>query len=158
LAELLPVQERLTTTLIHRFWCRDGYALHADVLPALAFLATLSSSSSSSVRFPSPAVVSGSDLGVIKVLRDLGVLDTEFGGPSAGIKEDDIWTTWEIEAEKKTVLFWERVLKRMNERRRSGEDELQPSEVLVVGDELVARVSRVVVSGRACQLMAVPPS
>lgn len=92
------------------------------------------------------------------MLRDLGVLDTEFGGPSAGIKEDDIWTTWEIEAEKKTVLFWERVLKRMNERRRSGEDELQPSEVLVVGDELVARVSRVVVSGRACQLMAVPPS
>lgn len=129
--ELQPVQSELTEVLIQRFWCREGYALHDDVLPTLSLLAT------SFPSLPSPLVVSGSDLGVKKVLRDLGTLRPEYG--DAGIRDEDIWTTWELEAEKKTTEFWEKVLERLNEWcRESGEALLRASEVLVVGDEKLA--------------------
>lgn len=116
--ELLPLAPRLSDILIHRFWSREAYLLHPDVLPALRELHALPS------HDLLPGIVSGSDRGIVKVLKDLEVV-----GVVGGIREEDVWTTWEIEAGKETPLFWSRVLERL---------EVLPAEVLVVGDDLVS--------------------
>lgn len=117
-AVLLPVAPRLSDILVHRFWSREAYLLHPDVLPCLRELHALSS------HDLLPAIVSGSDRGIVDVLKDLEVV-----GEVGGIREEDIWTTWNIEAGKETPVFWERVLERL---------QVRPAEVLVVGDDLAS--------------------
>jgi len=126
-SELDRVSPAFITELIERFWSRRGYSLHDDVASALSALSRC---------LPlSPAVASGSDPGVIKVLKDLGVLHERDGG----IREADIFTTWQVEKEKTSEEFWRRLLQRMNETLLiDGEKTLEAQEVLVVGDELVA--------------------
>ncbi|ORY90282.1 hypothetical protein BCR35DRAFT_350018 [Leucosporidium creatinivorum] len=127
-SDLEPVEKPLTTTLIQRFWSTEGYSLHEDVRPFLSSLASHSSSLS-----PHPAVVSGSDNGIKKVLRSLEVIAGS--NTPGGIKEEEIWTSWDLEAEKKDEAFWVRVLERINS--TSSLAPLKPSEVLVIGDELI---------------------
>ena len=55
--------------------------------------------------------------------------DLEVVGEVGGIREEDVWTTWNIEAGKETPVFWERVLERL---------QVRPAEVLVVGDDLAS--------------------
>ncbi|GAA6033666.1 hypothetical protein JCM8097_004373 [Rhodosporidiobolus ruineniae] len=126
-----PVKAKLSSNLVQRFWGKEGYELHSDVLPFLAALSALPSPSPSSISFPPPSIVSNTDPAVLKILRSLGVLEDEL--PRGGIKEVEVWTTWEIEEDKKSTRFWEEVLKRL--RKTSGEN-LKAEEVLVVGDEL----------------------
>lgn len=135
--DLELIRKSLTLTLIQRFWSSDGYALHDDVRPFLTSLASYSSSLSAH-----PAVVSGSDSGVIKVLQSLEV--TSGPDSAGGIKEEEIWTTWALEKEKKDEAFWTRVMARLNS--TSYPTPVKPSEVLVVGDELVSFVFRLSVS------------
>lgn len=128
LVDLDLVKSQLATTLVHRFWSREGYALHPDVLPTLSLLVGLS---------VTPAIATGSDPGTINVLRDLGILDVV--STAGAVMECDIYTTWDLEKEKKNPQFWHTVLERINRRtRRAGGDEIRAAEVLVVGDELTA--------------------
>ncbi|GAA5914685.1 hypothetical protein JCM6882_003601 [Rhodosporidiobolus microsporus] len=122
------VKDDLSTALLHRFHGRAGYALHCDVLPFLSALRSLSPS-----PLPPPGVASNTDPSVFLVLRDLGVIAGE-GGAEEGIREEEVWTTWELEEDKKSGRFWEAVLARL----RSGPDGegLKAEEVLVVGDEV----------------------
>ena len=92
--------------------------------------------SSSSPRFPPPVVVSNTDPAVLKILDSLGVTDSTFAPRAAGIRHDQIFTTWLLEEDKKDVRFWEEVLRRL--RSETGGEGLDPGEVLVVGDELVS--------------------
>lgn len=129
------MRDRLTTTLIERFWSREGYELHADVLLFLESLSTLSARHPDLRVSANPGVVSGSDLGCVKVLESLGVIATTTSGP--GIVQDEIWTTWELEHDKTKAAFWQRVMTRLNESALArGESPLHPGDVLVVGDEL----------------------
>ena len=126
-----PLLPTLTTTLTQRFWCRDGYAIHPDVLPFLDSLPALGVAGGA-------AVVSGSDPDVIRVLRDLEVLTSGSGTRRSRVREDEVWTSWEMECEKRTATFWEGVLERMNGKLEVGEEKYVASDVLVVGDELVS--------------------
>lgn len=73
-------------------------------------------------------MVSGSDRGIVHVLRDVGALGDR-------LKEEDVWTTWDLEKSKSDPAFWEAVLGRLNE----GEGvEVKAEECLVVGDELLS--------------------
>ncbi|SGY13603.1 BQ5605_C010g05908 [Microbotryum silenes-dioicae] len=139
------VESILTKTLIERFWCAEGYSLHDDVLPAFQRLGALSQTPDPSLRSPHFGVVSGSDPGVIKVLRSLGLLVDEghvlVDGRSEfcqenrwGIKEDEIFTTWAVGKEKNDVQFWEDVLEQF---RVIEGKECEAKNFLVVGDELV---------------------
>ncbi|KAK4050412.1 hypothetical protein OIV83_003482 [Microbotryomycetes sp. JL201] len=129
---LAAVEQQLVQALIERFWCRDGYAIHDDVEPFLANLEALATR----IRLPGlarTAVASGSDQGVVKVLRDLDILR------DGSIEEHEVFTTWQLETDKRTKQFWKRVLHRLSELAVSrGEPTLDASEVLVVGDELIA--------------------
>ncbi|KAM0752914.1 HAD-like protein [Meredithblackwellia eburnea MCA 4105] len=118
-----PLLNDLTTTLISRFWSRDGYALHHDVLPFLDSLRALA------VDQP-PGVVSGSDPNVSKVLQDLDVLRPG--------RVELVTTTWDVGFDKRDLRFWEDVLRRTNDGLDSKDDKLEPDQILVVGDELVA--------------------
>ncbi|BGP12139.1 hypothetical protein JCM10213_004704 [Rhodosporidiobolus nylandii] len=124
-----PVRSDLSSTLVHRFWGKEGYELHSDVPPFLSSLASLSPPSAAS-PFPPPAIVSNTDPSVSRVLRSLGVLAPE---ARDGIREEEVWTTWEIEEAKTSAEFWKEVLRRL--RRTSGED-LKAEGVLVIGDEV----------------------
>ncbi|KAI5479650.1 glycosyltransferase family 2 protein [Pseudohyphozyma bogoriensis] len=118
------IEPTFSKTLVERFWSREGYALHNDVLPALEPLQKVVELSS--------GIVSGSDPAGVKVLEDLGVL-------GRGVREEDVYTTWGVEREKISKEFWEEVLTRMNEKlEKGGERPLEAKEVLVVGDELEA--------------------
>lgn len=125
------VRYRLSETLINRFWGSEGYALHSDVLPFLSALSKLPSPSSSSGFFPPPAVASNTDSSVSRVLRSLGVLN---GQAEGGIRDGEVWTTYELEEDKTTKAFWEEVLEELRETTEG--EQLEPGEVLVVGDEL----------------------
>lgn len=57
---------------------------------------------------------------------------------AAGIRPDQIFTTWLLEKDKKDVRFWEEVLQRLRQGAAEVEEELVPAEILVVGDELVS--------------------
>ncbi|GAA5905206.1 hypothetical protein JCM5296_000967 [Sporobolomyces johnsonii] len=136
--QLAPVHTALSTALVQRFWGEEGYSLHPDTLPFLRFLRCLPSPSSPQTSaFPPPAIVSNTDRAVAKILRNLGVTEDVYG--PGGIRESEIWTTWELEKEKKDVRFWDEVLRRL---RRTVDDarepELRADEVLVVGDELLS--------------------
>ncbi|SCV68646.1 BQ2448_767 [Microbotryum intermedium] len=143
------VESQVTTTLIERFWCAEGYALHDDVLPAFQRLGALSHTVGASSLSHHFAVVSGSDPGAIKVLRSLGLLvdgssaiDGRAGSKGEGlfgIKEEEIFTTWAIGKEKHDVKFWEAVLERL--RVIEGED-CKAEEFLIVGDELCLLLRR----------------
>jgi hypothetical protein len=146
-ADLESVKKPLTSTLIQRFWSIEGYALHDDVRPFLSSLASHSSSLS-----PHPAVVSGSDEGVIKVLHSLGV--TARPNLQGGIKEEEIWTTWAVEKEKKDEAFWVRMMERLNS--TSSLSPVEPREVLVVGDELISSV--LIRPSRLSALTCFPPT
>ncbi|BGP44231.1 hypothetical protein JCM10450v2_000042 [Rhodotorula kratochvilovae] len=130
-SELDPVRARLCDTLIQRFWGAEGYALHGDALPLLRALHAL--------RLPPPAIVSNTDPSVSRILRALGMLEGQTDPPEAGIREREVWTTWEIEEEKRGESFWEEVLRRLRKTAsEQGEAELRAEEVLVVGDELAS--------------------
>lgn len=81
-------------------------------------------------------VISNTDPAVLKILDSLGVTESTFTPHAAGIRHDQIFTTWLLEEDKKDVRFWEEVLRRL--RSETGEERLDPGEVLVVGDELVS--------------------
>ncbi|GAA5924526.1 hypothetical protein JCM1841_004610 [Sporobolomyces salmonicolor] len=138
--ELAPVHIALSTALVQRFWGEEGYSLHSDALPFLRSLRMLPSPSSDPTSaFPPPAIVSNTDRAVAKILRNLGVTEDMCG--NGGIRASDIWTTWELEKEKKDVRFWEEVLRRLrrtSEKAGGPEPELRADEVLVVGDELLS--------------------
>ncbi|GAA5845043.1 hypothetical protein JCM11251_007454 [Rhodosporidiobolus azoricus] len=121
------VREDLSTTLLHRFHGRSGYVLHSDVLPFLSSLAHLSQ------PVPPPAIASNTDPSILLVLQDLGVL-ADGGGPEGGIREEEVWTTWDVEEDKKSGRFWNAVLQRLREQR--GGEGLMAEEVLVIGDEV----------------------
>ncbi|BGP28301.1 hypothetical protein JCM10296v2_000033 [Rhodotorula toruloides] len=124
-----PVERELCDTLVRRFWSREGYELHDDCVPFLRAL-------HNDIALPPPAIVSNTDTAVCKILDSFGVTATTFEPSVAGIKQDEIWTTWELEKEKRSVEFWEEVMRRLRKTsREAGEAELSPSEVLVVGDE-----------------------
>ncbi|KAK4698749.1 hypothetical protein P7C70_g7519, partial [Phenoliferia sp. Uapishka_3] len=127
-----PLLPKLTETLIQRFWSKEGYSIHSDVLPFLDSLSSLGVTGGA-------AVVSGSDPDVIRVLRDLGVL-AEAGSREGvpRVREEEVWTSWEFGCEKRTDAFWENVLKMMNGNLGEKERRYEANEVLVVGDELQA--------------------
>lgn len=118
---------QLTSTLIQRFQSKQAYFLHSDVLPLLRSLP-------SHVR---PVIVSGSDRGIVQVLRDLQVL----GNVKGQIKEQDVLTTWDLERPKTDPAFWRGVLERLSAQEKR---ELRAEECLVVGDELLAYVDQLV--------------
>ncbi|GAA6053555.1 hypothetical protein JCM3770_005192 [Rhodotorula araucariae] len=129
--ELDPVRIRLCDTLIRRFWGAEGYALHSDTRP---FLRTLHE-----LRLPPPAIVSNTDPSVSRILRALGTLEGQTEPAEAGINDCEVWTTWEVEEEKRGERFWEEVLRKLAAAARErGEQELRAEEVLVVGDELAS--------------------
>ncbi|GAA5877739.1 hypothetical protein JCM8547_001525 [Rhodosporidiobolus lusitaniae] len=132
LPDFEPVKTRLSDTLVWRFWGRDGYALHSDVHSFLSGLSSLALPETSS-PFPPPAIASNTDPAVSKILDSLGVLSSQVRG---GIREEEVWTTWDIEEEKSGKPFWEEVLKRLQ--RTTEGAPLRAEEVLVVGDELVS--------------------
>jgi FMN phosphatase YigB (HAD superfamily) len=144
LAGLAPISDELSNSLVRRFWGSEGYELHAEVDSFLQRLHALPypprdnsvTGSSSSQRFPPPVVVSNTDPAVLKILDSLGVTDSTFAPRAAGIRHDQIFTTWLLEEDKKDVRFWEEVLRRL--RSETGGEGLDPGEVLVVGDELVS--------------------
>ena len=144
LAGLAPVSDELSDSLVRRFWGSEGYELHAEVDSFLRRLHALPSPStndsetpsSTSQRFPPPVVVSNTDPAVLKILDALGVTESTFTPRAAGIRHDHIFTTWLLEEDKKDVRFWEEVLRRL--RSETGEEGLDPGEVLVVGDELIS--------------------
>lgn len=80
--------------------------------------------------------MSNTDPAVVKILDSLGVLENRFEIRQAGIREDQVFTTWQLEEDKKEVRFWDEVLRRL----RRDEPDLSPNEVLVIGDELVSYV------------------
>ncbi|BGO98929.1 haloacid dehalogenase-like hydrolase [Rhodotorula toruloides] len=124
-----PVERELCDTLVRRFWGKEGYKVHDDCAPFLCAL-------HNDRKLPPPAIVSNTDTAVFKILDSLGVTAPTFEPSEAGIKQDEIWTTWELEKEKRSVEFWEEVMRRLRKTsREAGEAELSPSEVLVVGDE-----------------------
>ncbi|GAA5906373.1 hypothetical protein JCM8208_003533 [Rhodotorula glutinis] len=126
-----PVSARLCDTLVHRFWGEDGYALHDDVHPLLQSLHALG--------LPPPVIVSNTDPSVSLILRALGTMEGQTDPLDAGIREREVWTTWELEQEKGSAAFWEEVLVRLRATARDrGEDELKADAVLVVGDEAVS--------------------
>ncbi|GAA5966051.1 hypothetical protein JCM8115_004912 [Rhodotorula mucilaginosa] len=141
---LAPISDELSNSLVRRFWGSEGYELHAEVDSFLQRLHALPypprdnsvTGSSSSQRFPPPVVVSNTDPAVLKILDSLGVTDSTFAPRAAGIRHDQIFTTWLLEEDKKDVRFWEEVLRRL--RSETGGEGLDPGEVLVVGDELVS--------------------
>ncbi|GAA5878844.1 hypothetical protein JCM3774_000983 [Rhodotorula dairenensis] len=144
---LQPVSADLSEMLVQRFWGLEAYELHGEVelflrrLHDLPYPAEKTSSSPSSAPrgFPPPVVVSNTDPAVVKILDSLNVTETTFTPWTAGIRHDEIYTTWLIEEDKKEVRFWEEVLRRLREGRGELEEEsLDPSEILVVGDELVS--------------------
>lgn len=117
--------------MIRRFQCREGYELHDDVKPFLRQLASHGRQDSLS----RVAVVSGSDRGIVNALHDLGVAGDQ------GISDSDVFTTWDIEAEKSSKTFWTRVLARLNNDSSNGgirKHPLAPSDILVIGDEFIA--------------------
>lgn len=152
MAELDPVSARLSEELVQRFWGTEGYALHEDFEPFLRGLHAMpepraagSSRSDSPPRsrlFPPPVVVSNTDPALLKILDSLGVSETGFEPPQAGVQHAQVYTTWHLEEDKKDVRFWEEVLRRLRlsdaAEENEGQAELLPSEVLVVGDELVS--------------------
>lgn len=76
-----------------------------------------------------------------RILRALGAIEGQTDPVDAGIRESEVWTTWELEQEKGGTAFWEEVLVRLKAAARErGEDELEADEVLVVGDEAVSCV------------------
>ncbi|GAA5930459.1 hypothetical protein JCM3775_004399 [Rhodotorula graminis] len=126
-----PVSASLCDALVHRFWGKDGYALHDDVHPLLQSLHALG--------LPPPIIVSNTDPSVSRILGALGTLEGQTDPLDAGIREREVWTTWELEQEKGGTAFWEQVLVRLRATARErGEDELRADEVLVVGDEAVS--------------------
>ncbi|GAA5856885.1 hypothetical protein JCM9279_007589 [Rhodotorula babjevae] len=130
-AEFEPVSARLCTTLVHRFWGQEGYALHDDVHPLLHSLHAFG--------LPPPVIVSNTDPSVSRILRALGTIEGQTDPLDAGIRESEVWTTWELEQEKGGPTFWEEVLVRLRATARErGEDELEAHDVLVVGDEAVS--------------------
>ncbi|GAA6000055.1 Dpi35p [Rhodotorula paludigena] len=131
-----PVRAQLCRSLVRRFWGKEGYELHWDCVPFLRALHGLPSPAGTHRRFPAPGIASNTDPAVSKILHSLGVLAGQTDPPDAGIRAEEIWTTWAIEEDKKDVRFWQEVLRRM--RQTSGEADLQAEEVLVVGDELVS--------------------
>ncbi|POY70570.1 hypothetical protein BMF94_6485 [Rhodotorula taiwanensis] len=142
-AQLTPIAGKLSTELVERFWGAAGYDLHGDVEPFLRALHSLpcppsgsahSTAWNSSSSFPAPVVVSNTDPAVVKILDSLGVLENRFEIRQAGIREDQVFTTWQLEEDKKEVRFWDEVLRRL----RRDEPDLSPNEVLVIGDELVS--------------------
>lgn len=70
------------------------------------------------------------------MLKSLGV--TAVLDAPGGIKEEEIFVTWDLEKEKTDEAFWARVMERLNS--TSYPAPIAPSEVLVVGDELVSFV------------------
>jgi FMN phosphatase YigB (HAD superfamily) len=133
LADFAPVRSRLSETLINRFWGKEGYELHSDVHPFLSALAKLPISGST-LPFSPPAITSNTDPSVSRVLRSLGVL---VGQTEGGIKDGQIWTTYEMEEEKGSRAFWQEVLQELRE---TDEGDLKAEEVLVIGDELQSYV------------------
>ncbi|BGP21160.1 haloacid dehalogenase-like hydrolase [Rhodotorula toruloides] len=128
-SDFAAVQHELCDTLVQRFWGKEGYELHDDCLPFLQAL-------HKDLALPPPAIVSNTDMAVFKILHSLGVTAATFDPPAAGIKQDEIWTTWELEKEKRSMDFWEEVMRRLRQTSKaSGGEELSPDEVLVVGDE-----------------------
>lgn len=132
--ELSRVQNQLSKILIERFWSREGYSIHIEIIPTLLYLAFRSKSS----NILSPGIVSGSDRGAIKVLQDLAVISSseeKDGSFEWQIKEKNVLTTWDLEAEKKSGVFWERVFIKVNEEaKEEGKRKLERDEILVVGD------------------------
>ncbi|GAA5981113.1 hypothetical protein JCM10908_003990 [Rhodotorula pacifica] len=141
--QLGPVSAELSSTLVQRFWGSEGYELHHDVQSFLRRLHDLPQPQktlpTAPVRrhFPPPVVVSNTDPAVVKILNSLQVTESTFSPAEAGIRHDEIFTTWLLEEDKKDVRFWEEVLRRLREI-AFGEEELLPEEILVVGDELVS--------------------
>jgi hypothetical protein len=126
---LQRVSSPLSTSLIERFWGSDGYSLHSEFHSFLDSLQTL--------NLPPPSIVSNTDPALVKILKNLGVSAGSCG--AKGIKNDEIFTTWDLEKEKQEVDFWFDVLDRLNAE-TTAREKLKPEEVLVVGDELVAFV------------------
>lgn len=147
-----PVRAQLCRTLVRRFWGKEGYELHSDCVPYLRALHALPSPAGTPGPFPAPGIASNTDPAVSKILRSLGTLAGQTDPPDAGIREDEVWTTWAIEEDKKNVRFWREVLRRM--RQTSGEADLQAEEVLVVGDELVSYVAYFQGLPTSCATMA----
>lgn len=93
------------------------------------------------MHLPPPAIVSNTDPSVSRILRALGTLEGHTDPPEAGIRQDEVWTTWELEKEKSGEAFWSAVLERLRTTAQArGEEELRAEEVLVVGDEAVSYV------------------
>lgn len=74
------------------------------------------------------------DLDIVKAGREE---ETTADG-SWQIDASDVYTTWAVEAEKRDVVFWERMLVKLNENNRCGKYPLKAHEILVVGDEYTA--------------------
>jgi FMN phosphatase YigB (HAD superfamily) len=70
----------------------------------------------------------------VNVLRDVGIFQE---GTSSGMKEENVWTTWEMERGKNEDEFWEKVMARLvDESEERGEKRVRREQVLVVGDEV----------------------
>ncbi|KAM0793742.1 hypothetical protein ACM66B_001163 [Microbotryomycetes sp. NB124-2] len=150
--KLAQVQDKLLPALVQRFWCREGYAIHDDVGPFFEQLGTLATTCTNRTEeLAHPAVASGSDQGVIKVLKELDILRDD------AVLVNLVFTTWQVEHDKRTKEFWFDVLRRLNEATTcTGLSELLPSEVLVVGDELVADCLTPMSCGMHALLLARP--
>ena len=139
-AEFKRVEPDLLDALLRRFASKAAYTLHSDVLP---FLTKLDSYRRRHARhfFLAPAVASGSDLSCLSVLRALGVLSLgELGGNGPGLERGglaEVYTTWEVEREKRDPRFWEEVRRMVSEESEAqGGRAVGSGEILVVGDDL----------------------